>query len=71
VSNPSFGLDRALTAGCCSGLSKELKAFYAIREQSTTRRFLLQEEEKQKIVDIFQRVKEARLNMMVGTLDWP
>jgi hypothetical protein len=68
VGHRSFGLDRPLTAGCRSVLSKELKAFYAIKEQSKPRQFLVQDDDKQNLVNIFERVNEARQNMIVRVL---
>jgi uncharacterized protein YlbG (UPF0298 family) len=46
-------------------LSKELDNFIAIREQSRARQFLVQEVDKQNIADIFERVNEARQNLIV------
>jgi hypothetical protein len=68
VSHHLPGFDSALTASCRSVLSKELKAFDAIKEQSKTRQFLVQEDDKQKLVNIFERVNEARQNMIVCAL---
>jgi hypothetical protein len=68
VSHHSPGFDGALTASCCSVLFKELKGFNAIKEQSKTCQFLLQEDDKQNLVNIFERVNEARQNMIVRAL---
>jgi hypothetical protein len=68
VSRRSFGLERALTTGCPSVLSEELDNFYAIKEQSKPRQFLVQDDDKQNIVNIFERVNEARQNMIVRVL---
>jgi hypothetical protein len=68
VSPHSFGIDRPLTTGCRSVLSAELEAFYAIKEQSKPRQFLVQDDDKQNIVNIFERVNEARQNMIVRAL---
>jgi hypothetical protein len=68
VSNCSFGLDCPLTTGCRSVLSTELEAFYAIKEQSKARQFLVQDDDKQNIVNIFESVNEARQNMIVRVL---
>jgi hypothetical protein len=53
-----------------SVLSGELDHFYAIKNQPKTRQFLAQEDDKQNIVNIFERVNEARRNMIVGALKW-
>jgi uncharacterized protein YlbG (UPF0298 family) len=48
-------------------LSKELDNFQAIQKQSSARQFLVQEVDKQNIADIFERVNEARQNLIVRT----
>jgi hypothetical protein len=52
---------------CPRTLSKELDNFIAIQEQSRARHFLVQEVDKQNIADIFERVNEARQNLIVRT----
>jgi uncharacterized protein YlbG (UPF0298 family) len=52
---------------CARTLSKELDNFIAIQEQSKARQFLVQEVDKQNIADIFERVNEARQNLIVRT----
>jgi hypothetical protein len=46
-----------------------MKNFRAVQEQSRARQFLVQEADKQRIADIFERVCEARQNLIVRPLE--
>jgi hypothetical protein len=70
VSRHSLWSDDAHATNCPSVLSEELGNFETIQDQSRLHNFLVQEEDKQKIVEIFERVKEARQNMIVSAFEW-
>jgi hypothetical protein len=54
---------------CPRTLSEQLESFFAIQEHSKVHHFLVQETDKQRIADIFERVYEARQNLIVRPLE--
>jgi hypothetical protein len=61
-------LDLSLTRSCSRELRTALEGLVQIKNQSRMRRFAVQEDDEEKIVNIFDNMKEARHRLMVGHL---